>query len=149
MLAIQGITEAVGESSALTHSISAAVEEQAASTSAMSGTITGVSAATPSGDLADAVRGLAGTLSTDSGRLDRGIVSFDRGAGAEGLPAGLQGASLPRPGFITGPAAVPRGLRAVRTRSALAHGRRRKVGSRQFADRGASVRQAGPTRARP
>ncbi len=77
VLAIQGITEAVGELSSLTHSISAAVEEQAASTAAMSGTITGVSdAATQTGDLADAVRGLAGTLSTYSGRLDRSIVSF-------------------------------------------------------------------------
>ncbi|MGF3021451.1 methyl-accepting chemotaxis protein [Methylobacterium aquaticum] len=77
VVAIQGITEAVGELSALTHSISAAVEEQAASTSEMSGTITGVSdAAAQTGQLADAVRGLAGTLSAYSGRLDGSIAAF-------------------------------------------------------------------------
>ncbi|WP_082173437.1 methyl-accepting chemotaxis protein [Methylobacterium platani] len=75
--AIQGITETVGELSALTRSISAAVEEQAASTAAMSGTITGVSdAATRTGHLADTVRGLAGTLAANSGRLDGSITAF-------------------------------------------------------------------------
>ena len=75
--AIEMITAAVGELSKLTLAMASAVEEQAVSTHEMSGNIGGVSqAATATGQFAEAVRGIAGSLADHSASLSDSVNRF-------------------------------------------------------------------------
>ncbi|SFG59604.1 methyl-accepting chemotaxis protein [Methylobacterium gossipiicola] len=75
--AIGMITAAVGELSGLTLAMAGAVEEQAASTQEMSGNVAGVSsAASATGQLAEAVRSISEQLATHSASLDASMKSF-------------------------------------------------------------------------
>ncbi|MGY2048214.1 methyl-accepting chemotaxis protein [Methylobacterium sp. JK268] len=75
--AIETIATAVAELSKLTLSMASAVEEQSAATSEMSGNIAGVStAATETGDLAEAVRAIAGDLAGHSSQLGGSVEQF-------------------------------------------------------------------------
>ncbi|MDP4002526.1 PAS domain-containing methyl-accepting chemotaxis protein [Methylobacterium sp. NEAU K] len=75
--AIEMITAAVGELSKLTLAMASAVEEQAVSTHEMSGNIGGVSmAANTTGQLAEAVRGIAENLAGHSTGLAESVTRF-------------------------------------------------------------------------
>ena len=75
--AIGMITAAVGELSGLTLAMAGAVEEQAASTQEMSGNVAGVSsAASATGQLAEAVRTIADQLARHSSGLDDSMRQF-------------------------------------------------------------------------
>ncbi|GJD32856.1 Biofilm dispersion protein BdlA [Methylobacterium adhaesivum] len=75
--AIGMITAAVGELSGLTLAMAGAVEEQAASTQEMSGNVAGVSsAASATGQLAEAVRTIAEQLAQHSAGLDATMTRF-------------------------------------------------------------------------
>ncbi|MCJ2137838.1 methyl-accepting chemotaxis protein [Methylobacterium sp. J-026] len=75
--AIEMITAAVGELSKLTLAMASAVEEQAVSTHEMSGNIGGVSqAANATGQFAEAVRGIAGSLADHSSSLSESVNRF-------------------------------------------------------------------------
>ena len=77
--AIEMITAAVAELSKLTLAMASAVEEQAVSTHEMSGNISGVSqAANATGQFAEAVRGIAGSLADYSSSLAESVDRFTK-----------------------------------------------------------------------